>query len=588
MAPGRAGVKDLLRLLKLGHAARGMFALGALLALVVVLANIALLGLAGWFITAMAAAGLAGASMNYFTPSAGIRAFAILRTAGRYLERVVNHDATLKTLSHLRVWVYTRIEPLAPAVLARYRKGDVLARLVANVDALDNAWLRIFTPVIVAVCTGAALFGFLWIHSPAVAWVDVALLACIGAVLPFFAERLGRRPAARAAAVNGDMKASLTEDFAGLAELSVLGALPARGAAHGTRNRRLIDARHRGLSTEAATAGLTVAFTGIAVASTWRLAAPAAATGRASPLVLPLLLFVVLASTEGVQALPAAFRALGDTLAAARRVFSLADETPQVVERPHAIARVADHALAFAGVCFRHESAQRRALDDISFALPEGSAIAIVGASGAGKSTLAQLALRFYEPERGIVTLGGRTIATYTLDALRTQFAWADQSTRLFSTTIRENLRLALPNASDAALWRALEAAAFADEVRQFDQGLDHFVGAGGLALSAGQARRLALARAWLSPAPILLLDEATEGLDPVTARRIVTRFANQRGNRSLLWITHQALGLENMDEVIVMDGGRIADRGTHETLLAHHGFYRDMASRVMLAGARD
>jgi ATP-binding cassette subfamily C protein CydC len=574
-------MKDLLRLFRLGHTARGAFALGALLALIVVLSNIALLGLAGWFIAAMAAAGLAGVSMNYFMPAAGIRAFAIARTAGRYAERLVNHDATLKLLSRLRVWVYARIAPLAPAVLARYRKGDVLGRLVADVDALDNAWLRIFSPVVVAFFAGLALFVFLLFFSVPVAWVDLALLAAIGVGLPFVTQRLGRKPATRAAEANGELKATLAEDFAGLAELAALGATPKHCAKSDAQSLELAREQGRGLSIEALAAGAMVLATGLAIALTWLLVAPATAEGRMDPLIPPLLIFVVLSSTEAVQSLPAAFRALGDTLAAARRVFSLSDEAPLVIQSPHPLTRVSHPSLAFEHVTFRYAPGLAPALDDVSFDLPEGAAVAIVGPSGAGKSSIAQLALRFYDIEAGTIRLGDHPLQAYALETLRTQFAWAAQSARLFSTTIRENLRLAAPGANDDTLWGALETAAFADEVRRFEGQLDHFVGAGGLALSAGQARRLALARAWLSPAPILLLDEPTEGLDAATARLVTRHFIHERCTRSLLWITHQLTGLEAMDEILVMDGGRILERGRHEELLSTDGFYRRMATHL-------
>ncbi|HEX7380885.1 MAG TPA: thiol reductant ABC exporter subunit CydC [Nevskiaceae bacterium] len=575
-------MKDLFRLLRLGHSARGRFALGAALALVVVLANVALLGLAGWFIAAMAAAGLIGASMNYFTPSAGIRAFALMRTVGRYAERVVNHDATLRLLSRLRVWVYARVQPLAPAVLGHYRKGDVLTRLVANVDALDNAWLRIFSPVIVAACSAAAVLAFLAFHSPAVAWVDLVLLACVGVLLPVAAQRMGRRHAERAASVEGEVKAALTEELAGIGELTICGGLPAVAARVERASDDWLREQRAGLSLETAAAALTVLVSGVAITLTWWFAAPGVLSGAMSPLVLPLLVFVVLASVEGVQGLPAAFRVLDDTLAAARRVFALADEQPAVTERVSPLREVQSSALRFEAVGFRYPGGARDAVADLTLDLPAGAAIALVGASGAGKSSIARLAMRFHDPQRGTVTLGGRPVVDYALEPLRRQFAWAGQSTRLFSTTIRENLRLAAPQADDERLWAALEATCLADEVRCFDAHLDHFVGAGGMALSAGQARRLCLARAWLSPAPILLLDEATEGLDPRAARAIVERFVDGRGHRSLLWVTHQALGLDRMDEVLVMDAGRVVARGSHQELLQRSGFYRDMASRIL------
>lgn len=567
-------MKLLLRLLALGRGARRPFAIGAALALVVVLANVALLGLAGWFIAAMAAAGIAGTVINYFTPAAGIRAFAILRTVGRYLERLVDHDATLRLLSRLRVWVYARIEPLAPAVLERYRRGDVLTRLVADVDMLDNAWLRVFSPAAVALFAAAAMLAFLVFLSVPVALLDLALLAAVGLVLPLLARWLGRRPSERAAAEAGRIKADLVEDFAGLAELAALGAEVRRRESAARLNRELARAQDRGFAIEAGTLGLTALAAGVALGLTWLLVAPAAATGRTDPFYLPLLVFFVLASLEAVQGLPGAFRALGDTLAAARRVFEIADEKPAVLESPRPLTTVPDGGLVFDDVRLRYGPEAGWALDGVSFELPAGAAVAVVGPSGAGKSSLAQLLLRFRDPDAGAIRLGGHALEEYALDTLRTQFAYAAQSTRLFSTTIRENLRLARPAADDDALWAALEAAGLAAEVR----GLDGFVGAGGMMLSAGQARRLTLARAWLSAAPILLLDEPTEGLDAANERALIRRFVEARGSRSLLLITHRLAGLERMDEILVMDGGRVIERGTHADLFARGGFYRRMA----------
>ncbi|MGH8225450.1 MAG: thiol reductant ABC exporter subunit CydC [Gammaproteobacteria bacterium] len=575
-------MRMLFRLLALGRDARWPFALGALLAFVVILANVALLGLAGWFIAAMAAAGIAGTAINYFTPAAGIRAFAILRTVGRYLERLVNHDATLKLLSRLRVWVYTRIEPLAPAVLARYRRGDVLTRLVADVDTLDNAWLRVFSPAVVAFFAAAAMLVFLLFLSVPVAFVDLALLAVVGIAFPLLTQRLGRRAAEQATIEVGQIKAELVDGFAGLAELEALGA-SARHRELGARaNRRLAREQDRGLAIEAGALGFTVLAIGAALSLTWLLIAPGAASGHTDPLYLPLLVFFVLASLEAVQGLPGAFRALGDTLAAARRVFEIGDETPTVIESVQPITNVTGHDLVFDDVRFRYGPEFGWALDGVSFELPAGAAVAIVGPSGSGKSSLAQLLLRFWDPDAGSIRLGGQAIADYGLETLRSQFAYSAQSTRLFSTTIRENLRLARPDADDDMLWAALETVELAAEVRGLQRGLESFVGAGGMMLSTGQARRLMLARAWLSPAPILLLDEPTEGLDTANERTIVERLAQDRGERGLLLITHRLAGLERMDEIVVMDRGRVIERGGHAELLAQNGLYRRMADYLV------
>jgi len=270
-------------------------------------------------------------------------------------------------------------------------------------------------------------------------------------------------------------------------------------------------------------------------------------------------------------------------LAAARRVFEIADEPPIVTEIPHPLESADSCGLEVEAVRLRYGPELGWALDGVDFTLPAGGAVAIVGPSGAGKSSLAQLLLRFRDPDGGTIRLGGEPIEKYSFEALRSQFAWAAQSTRLFSTSLRENLRLARPDADDPMLWAALQATGLAREVEALERGLDSFVGAGGMMLSAGQARRLMLARAWLSPAPILLLDEPTEGLDAINERAIIDTLAGQRGGRSLLLITHRLAGLEKMDQIIVLDCGRVIERGRHAELLAlEGGLYRHMAEYII------
>ncbi|MGA7966740.1 MAG: thiol reductant ABC exporter subunit CydC, partial [Gammaproteobacteria bacterium] len=500
------------------------------------------------------------------------------------LERIVNHDATLRLLSRLRVWTYRRIEPLAPAVLARYRRGDLLTRLVADVDTLDNAWLRVFSPALVAIFAAAAMIAFLFYLSMPVACLDFGLLAVVGVLFPFLTQRLGRRSATRAAAVSADIKAELVDNFAGLAELQALGADTLRREAAAIHNRDLARAQDHGLAVEALALGAIVLAIGAALSLTWLLVAPDAASGRTNPLYLPLLVFFVLASLEAVQGLPGAFRALGDTLASARRVFEIADESPIVHEPAKPVTSVGGCDLVFDAVGLRYAPGLAWALDDVSFELGAGAAVAVVGPSGAGKSSLAQLLLRFQNLTTGSIRLGGRDINEYALEAVRSQFAWAAQATRLFSTTIRENLRLARPAADDATLWAALDTVGLAGEIHHLERGLDNFVGAGGMMLSTGQARRLMLARAWLSEAPILLLDEPTEGLDVANERAVIRALTEQRGPRSLLLITHRLAGLERMDEIVVMDRGRVVERGPHRDLLARGGFYRRMADYLLIS----
>jgi len=567
------------RLLRLTRGARGRLALAAAIALLVLAANVALLTVAGWFIAAMAAAGLAGVTMNYFTPAAAIRAFAITRTVGRYLERLVGHDAVLRLLTKLRGRIYRRLEPLAPAGLERYRRGDLLSRLVGDVDTLDNAYLQVAIPVAAALCATLGALGFLAAAAPVLIPVELGLLAVTGVALPAAARALGRKPGNAAAQTSGDLKAEVLDSVRGLAELEVLGAADASREAVLRLDSRLTAAQRSGHRIDAGALALSAGATGLAVWLAFVILEPGTAAGRTDPLLLPMLVFFTLASGEIVQGLPGAFRALEHTLAAARRIFEATDTPPAVTEpvRPASLPERYD--LHFEHVSMHYPRQPVPALSGLDLALPEGGSLAIVGPSGAGKSSIAQLLLRFRDYDGGDIRLGERSLGDCAGDDVRSRIAWVSQDSRLFSTTLRENLRLARPDADDDDLWVALTTARVADEVAALPDGLDTFVGTGGIRLSTGQTRRVMLARALLKDAPILLLDEPTEGLDPINERALVRALTESRGPRSLLLITHRLAGLDAIDEIAVLDAGRVVQRGRHHDLIERPGPYRTMAA---------
>lgn len=568
-----------LRLLRLTRGERGRLGLGALIALVVLAANVALLALAGWFIAAMAAAGLAGAVMNYFTPAAAIRTFAIVRTVGRYLERLVTHDATLRFLTRLRGWVYRRIEPLAPARLTGFRRGDLLGRLVADVDTLQNAYLRILLPAAVAALGGAGALLFLGAIAPGVMPVEALLLAGVGVVLPLVAQRLGRRPGGAAVATAGNLKAEFVDGLAGLAELVALGADERHRGAIERLDRRLRAAQNQSQRLDAAALALATLALGTALIATYLMVAPAAAGKHGDPLYLPMLMFFVLAGMELVRDLPAAFRATGETAGAARRIFELADGEPAVRDPVQPASPPESFGIEFSRLRFRYASSGPWVLDGLDLDIASGKIVALVGPSGAGKSSIAGLLLRFLEYEGGALRLGNSSIRNYACAAVRARIAYVEQAGRLFSTTLAENLRIGRPGATAEELAAVLAEARLSDEVAALPQGLDTFVGTGGARLSSGQIRRVMIARALLKDAPILLLDEPTEGLDPVNERAILAALARRRGRQTVIVITHRLSGLELMDEILVLDRGRLVQRGSHAALRGEPGLYADMAA---------
>lgn len=552
---------DFGRLLRLiGPGWRGQ-ALGVLLGILVILTNVGLLALSGWFIAAMGLAGLGLIHIDYFVPAAAIRALAILRTIGRYLERLVTHDATLRLLSDLRVWFFTHLEPLAPAGLQRHRTGDLLSRIRADIDSLDNAYLRVIAPSITAFVCAIAILLFLARFSLGVALIDLAGLLAVGFGLPALAFRTARCPGAEAIARRGLLRAEIADRLRGQEELLVFGALERETARQEAAYARLDYLKLRETRVEAAAGGAGLILMQGTMLAGLLLLIPATLAGQLSGPQLALITLLLLASFEAVSALPTAYRALGQTMAAARRIFEIVD-TPAAVPEPATEAPLPTRFdITFRHVSFRYPGSAAPALQDISLHLAQGQALGIIGPTGSGKTTLINLLLRFWDFEEGEILLGGVPIRTLSGEMLRGLCAVIAQQTHLFNTSIRENLRIARPQATEAEMEQALEAAGMLAEVRAMVQGLDTMVGELGMQVSGGQARRIAIARAFLKDAPILLLDEPTEGLDAFSERAVADALARLMRGRTSLVISHRPQVLLHVDQLIELEAGHVARR---------------------------
>ncbi len=561
-------MKDLLRLLALFRPYTHWMLAGMALSAGVILANVALLALAGWFIAAMALAGLGDATINYFTPAAAIRGLAIVRTVGRYGERLVTHEATLRLLARLRVWFYQRLEPLAPAGLQFHRGGDLLSRIRDDIDSLDNFYLRVLTPTAAAAVTTVLMMAFLALFSVPVMLVNLAGLVLAGVALPFVTQRLGRVPGARAVAVRADLRSSVADTVRGLGELRVFQATQRQGEAVQRLSTRLVSPQRRQTGIDGLSGALSDLIARLSLWLALVLAIPLVARGVLTGPQLAMIALFFLASFEAVSALPAAFQTLGETRAAARRIFALADRQPAVVEPAYAAEPPERFDLCLRGLYLRYGERTAWALDGVELAMGAGERLGIVGPTGSGKTSLFNVLLRFWEYQHGTCEIGGVNLRHLHGETARGLCAVIAQQTHLFNTSIRENLLLVRPDANEADLCAVLRQARVWDEVSALPRGLDTVVGETGTRLSGGQARRVAIARALLKDAPILLLDEPTEGLDAGAEHAVLQALDALMGGRTALLITHRPQALGYMDRVAVMEGGRIIEAGQPEALL--------------------
>ncbi|MGR9250910.1 amino acid ABC transporter ATP-binding/permease protein [Rhizobium leguminosarum] len=539
-----ADLKPILRLFFAER--RRALLLGAALSAATVTAGIALLGLSGWFITATSLAGLSAAvaiTFDVFAPSAGIRLLAIVRTAARYGDRLATHDATLGVLAALRERLFRGFaEPGATRALL-HRPARLLFRLTADIDALDSLYLRILVPA--AVATGAALAAslVLGLMHPVFGLCFGLFLAGAGLGLPFIAGRAARKHARRRAHGIEALRSRTIDLVAGQTDLLMAGRLAAQREAIAAADHYAARADDRLNRVET---GLTFGF---GLVSTWLLTASllaVAALAETKAITAPVAalgLLVAFAATEPFAALRRGALEVGRTLLAARRI---APRLAAVAAQEPLAAAQPGYAFSLAKVSAFHENSNVPALQDIELALQQGERLAVIGSSGAGKSSLLALLSGELPARTGGVAVAGATLLT--------------QRTELFEDSLRGNLLLANPDAGEIDCLEALAAAGLLSDVEAMPRGIDTPLGEGGLGLSGGQSRRLALARLFLRDTPLWLLDEPTEGLDGVTARDVLGRLSAMAAGRSLVIATHIRREASIADRIAVIEGGLIVE----------------------------
>lgn len=489
---------------------------------------------------------------------AGVRLFALSRAAFRYGERYVTHLATFRILTRLRVWFYRAVEPLAPARLQAVRSGDLLARIGADIETLENFYIRVIVPPLVAALVTELACAILGVFSP---WLAAALLLFLlltGVVLPLISRWFSRQPADEAVLARAELNATLVDQVQGMADMLACGQETLFLERTLDLNDRLNRLHARLAVIRGLGNGLAALFTSLAALIVLALAIPLVSAGQIEGVYLALLPLTAIASFEAVQPLAQAFQVLESSRAAARRLFELIDATPAVLDPAEPAASPDRFDLVVEDLRFRYAADEPAALDGISFAVPPGGRLGIVGASGAGKSTLANLLLRYWDYEEGSIRLGGVELRALAAEDARELIGVVAQHTHLFNTSVRDNLFLANPEASEEEMIAACRQAQLHDFVLSLPEGYETLVGENGLKLSGGERQRLAIARTILKGAPVLILDEATTHLDSLTEARVWEGLAGFMAGRTVLIISHQQAGMATADQVIRLEEGKV------------------------------
>jgi thiol reductant ABC exporter CydC subunit len=552
-------MSTLRRLAVLASTSRWRVALAVLFGATTVIFGAGLMGTAGYLISRAAEQ---PPILSLTLAVVMVRFFGIARPIVRYLERLASHDLAFRVLGNLRVRIFERIEPLAPAQLEGFRRGDLLARMVGDVDALQDLYLRGLSPPIVAVVAGGVLVVLAWVFLPAAAIIMTAGLLVGALVVPAVAGVLGRSAQRRTAGARAALTAELVDALLTAPDLAAYGRTDDALDRVREAEAELARLARRDATVGGFADGLMVLVVGVTMTAVLASAVAAAAAGQVERVYVAMLILLCMAAFEAVMPLPTAAQRLAGVEAAGRRIFALADREPAVQDPPSPAPPPRAHpTLSVEGVELRYEPDSAAVLDGINLRLEPGRRVALLGPSGAGKTSLAELLVRFRDPTAGRITLDGVDLRDLQQEDVRRAVGLAGQDAHIFNSTIGENVRLAKPNASDEEVAGALRRARLWNWVASLPDGLDTLVGELGAALSGGQRQRLGIARVLLGGAPILVLDEPTAHLDGPTAEALVADILEEAGDRTVLLITHRREGLDRVDEVLVLREGALAAR---------------------------
>ena len=564
-------MKTFRQLLYLSLPYSGRMLLSVLLGVATVAAGVGLLSTSAYLI---ARAALQPSIAELQVAIVGVRAFGLARGGLRYVERLTTHSAAFRLLTRLRLWFYAQLEPLAPAGLTDIHSGDLLARIVGDIEALDDFFVRGLAPLGVAI--GSASLGALFLgqFDVRLGWEVAGFFLLAGLALPIITFTLGRPIGSRLVSLRSQIHVQELDTIQGLPDLLLAGAAGQQQAGLAGLEQALAvqqkrDASQRGLAN--ALPALLMDITAVVMILTL---APRIQSGSLPGYMLPVLLLAAIGISEAIAPLPGTSRRLESQLAAARRLFELTDHPVPIQTPPSPQPLPGRVDLELSDVSFRYRQNEPPALSHASFKLPMGSSLGLVGPSGAGKSTIIQLVTRLWPYSEGTIELGGVDLRLLDPAGIRARMAVISQSTDFFSGTLRENLLLASPHATKSQLQRALDQAQLTEFIDKLPLGLETRVGERGLMLSGGERQRIAIVRALLRDAPILILDEFDAHLDLRTIHALMNILQELIPTRTALIATHRLVGFEFLDQFIVLDKSRITSSGTHQDLLQANGWY--------------
>ena len=567
-------MRELLPYLKLYSKHKLALGSGILLAILTLLSSVGLLTLSGWFLTAAGVAGLSVAKLtfNYMLPSGGVRGLAMSRTAGRWAERVVSHNATFKLLTELRLYFFEKLARLLPNKHPKFRDSDLLNRLIADVEAMDHLYLRLISPMLVGLLSTLAVTLFLCYFDNKLGLTLGAILLAMLIILPVIFYQLGQKSGVGITNEKAQLRTNTLDWLEGYSELSIFGA-------EDRYRQRIIQSEQALFSAQRHNAHLTGLSQAILILlASWTLLlmlwlAGDGVNGLTQDPKIALVVFATMASFEIIMPIANAFQHLGKTIHSAKRLNQITQATPDVQFNDHDIEHSDNYSIIFNNVSFRYTKRQSRALRHIELSIKAGEKVAIVGQTGSGKSTLIQLLSRYWDPTQGEIMIANTPLIHWSEKQLREAITVVSQRVDILNGTLRDNLSLANEHACDKTLCDVLQQVGL-EALLDSEQGLDSWLGDGGRQLSGGEKRRIGLARMLLRNTPIVLLDEPTEGLDKQTEAQVMTILENYLHDKTAIFITHRLANLNKMDKICLLEQGEVVEYGQHSELMANRGRY--------------